>query len=82
MPRPRISVRPIEPSGRTWIMSSATPFGAGTDAVLVYMVGSLGDTVITIPALRAVVRGCGEALEETETLQKVQASVASRRPPR
>jgi len=32
--------------------------------------------------LRAVVRGCGEALEETETLQKVQAAVASRRPPR
>ena len=32
--------------------------------------------------LWAVVRGCGEALEETETLQKVQASVVSRRPPR
>jgi rod shape-determining protein MreB len=32
--------------------------------------------------LRAVVRGCGEALEEAETLQKVQASVATRRPPR
>ncbi|MSQ42466.1 MAG: rod shape-determining protein [Dehalococcoidia bacterium] len=32
--------------------------------------------------LWAVVRGCGEALEETETLQKVQALVASRRPPR
>jgi rod shape-determining protein MreB len=32
--------------------------------------------------LRAVVRGCGEALEEAETLQKVQAAVASRRPPR
>lgn len=32
--------------------------------------------------LRAVVRGCGEALEETETLQKVQAAVANRRAPR
>ncbi len=32
--------------------------------------------------LRAVVRGCGEALEETETLQKVQAAVATRRRPR
>ena len=32
--------------------------------------------------LRTVVRGCGEALEETATLQKVQAAVASRRPPR
>ena len=32
--------------------------------------------------LRAVARGCGEALEETETLQKVQAAVASRRQPR
>jgi rod shape-determining protein MreB len=32
--------------------------------------------------LRTVVRGCGEALEETETLQKVQAAIASRRPPR
>ncbi len=32
--------------------------------------------------LRAVVRGCGEALEEAETLHKVQAAVASRRPPR
>ena len=32
--------------------------------------------------LRAVVRGCAEALEEAETLQKVQAAVASRRPPR
>jgi len=32
--------------------------------------------------LRAVVRGCAEALEEAETLQKVQATVASRRPPR
>ncbi len=32
--------------------------------------------------LRAVVRGCGEALEETETLQKVQAAVVGRRPPR
>jgi rod shape-determining protein MreB len=32
--------------------------------------------------LRAVARGCGEALEETETLQRVQAAVASRRPPR
>jgi len=32
--------------------------------------------------LRTVVRGCAEALEEAETLQKVQAAVASRRPPR
>jgi rod shape-determining protein MreB len=32
--------------------------------------------------LRTVVRGCGEALEEAETLQKVQAAIASRRPPR
>ncbi len=32
--------------------------------------------------LRAVVRGCGEALEETETLQKVQAAVVTRKPPR
>ena len=32
--------------------------------------------------LRAVVRGCGEALEEAETLQKVQAAVATRKPPR
>ena len=32
--------------------------------------------------LRSVVRGCAEALEEADTLQKVQAAVASRRPPR
>ncbi len=32
--------------------------------------------------LRAVVRGCGEALEEAETLQKVQAAVVTRKPPR
>jgi rod shape-determining protein MreB len=32
--------------------------------------------------LRAVVRGCGDALEETETLQKVQAAIANRRAPR
>ena len=32
--------------------------------------------------LRAVVRGCGEALEETATLERVQSAVASRRPPR
>lgn len=32
--------------------------------------------------LRSVVRGCAEALEEAETLQKVQAAVANRRPPR
>ncbi|MEX2445888.1 MAG: rod shape-determining protein [Dehalococcoidia bacterium] len=32
--------------------------------------------------LRTVVRGCADALEEAETLQKVQALVASRRPPR
>ena len=30
--------------------------------------------------LRCVVRGCADALEETETLQKVQSAVASRRP--
>ena len=30
--------------------------------------------------LRTVVRGCGDSLEEAETLQKVQAVVASRRP--
>ncbi len=32
--------------------------------------------------LRSVVRGCAEAIEEAETLQKVQAAVANRRPPR
>jgi rod shape-determining protein MreB len=32
--------------------------------------------------LRAVVRGCGEALEEAETLQKVQAAVVTRKAPR
>ncbi len=32
--------------------------------------------------LRAVVRGCGETLEEADTLQKVQSAVVSRRPPR
>ena len=32
--------------------------------------------------LRAVVRGSAEALEEAETLQKVQAAVVARRPPR
>ena len=32
--------------------------------------------------LRAVVRGCGEALEDAGTLQKVQAAVSSRRAPR
>jgi rod shape-determining protein MreB len=32
--------------------------------------------------LRAVVRGCGEALEEAETLHKVQAAVVTRKPPR
>jgi rod shape-determining protein MreB len=37
---------------------------------------------VTEDALRTVVRGCAEALEETETLQRVQAAVASRRPPR
>lgn len=37
---------------------------------------------VTESPLRAVVRGCGEALEEAETLEKVQAAVASRRPPR
>ncbi|MEI7926594.1 MAG: rod shape-determining protein MreB, partial [Chloroflexota bacterium] len=37
---------------------------------------------VTEDPLRTVVRGCAEALEEAETLQKVQAAVASRRPPR
>ena len=32
--------------------------------------------------LRSVVRGCAEALEEAETLQKVHAVVASRRAPK
>jgi rod shape-determining protein MreB len=32
--------------------------------------------------LRAVVRGCGETLEEADTLQRVQSAVVSRRPPR
>jgi len=37
---------------------------------------------VTEDPLRTVVRGCAEALEEAETLQKVRAAVASRRPPR
>ena len=37
---------------------------------------------VTEDPLRTVVRGCADALEEAETLQKVQAAVASRRPPR
>ncbi len=37
---------------------------------------------VTEDPLRTVVRGCAEALEEAETLEKVQAAVASRRPPR
>ena len=37
---------------------------------------------VTESPLRAVVRGCGEALEEAATLEKVQSAVASRRPPR
>lgn len=37
---------------------------------------------VTEDPLRTVVRGCAEALEEAETLHKVQAAVASRRPPR
>jgi len=37
---------------------------------------------VTEDALRTVVRGCAEALEEAETLERVQASVANRRPPR
>ncbi len=37
---------------------------------------------VTEDPLRTVVRGCAEALEEAETLQKVSAVVASRRPPR
>lgn len=32
--------------------------------------------------LRAVVRGCAAALEEADTLQRVQSTVVSRRPPR
>jgi rod shape-determining protein MreB len=32
--------------------------------------------------LTSVVRGCGEALEETQMLSKVQASLATRKPPR
>ncbi len=39
-------------------------------------------TYVAEDPLRAVVRGCAEALEETSTLQRVQAAVASRRPPR
>lgn len=39
-------------------------------------------TYVAEDPLRAVVRGCAEALEETATLQRVQAAVASRRPPR
>ena len=39
-------------------------------------------TYVAEDPLRAVVRGCAEALEEAETLQKVQAAVATRRPPR
>ena len=38
-------------------------------------------TYVAEDPLRAVVRGCAEALEETATLQKVQAAVATRRPP-
>ena len=37
---------------------------------------------VTEDPLRTVVRGCAEALEEADTLQKVQASVSSRRAPR
>ena len=39
-------------------------------------------TYVTDDPLRAVVRGCAEALEETTTLEKVQTAVAMRRPPR
>lgn len=39
-------------------------------------------TYVAEDPLRAVVRGCAEALEEATTLQKVQAAVAMRRPPR
>ena len=39
-------------------------------------------TYVAEDPLRAVVRGCAEALEEATTLQKVQAAVATRRPPR
>ena len=39
-------------------------------------------TYVAEDPLRSVVRGCAEALEETATLQRVQAAVASRRPPR
>jgi rod shape-determining protein MreB len=37
---------------------------------------------VTDEPLRAVVRGCAIALEEADTLQRVQAAVANRRPPR
>ena len=37
---------------------------------------------VTEDPLHMVVRGCADALEEAETLQKMQAAVASRRPPR
>ena len=39
-------------------------------------------TYVAEDPLRSVVRGCAEALEEATTLQKVQAAVAMRRPPR
>ncbi|MCY4615802.1 MAG: rod shape-determining protein, partial [Chloroflexi bacterium] len=39
-------------------------------------------TYVADDPLRSVVRGCAEALEEATTLQKVQAAVAMRRPPR
>jgi len=37
---------------------------------------------VTDDPLRTVVRGCAEALEEAETLQKVQSAVSARRAPR
>jgi heptosyltransferase-3 len=33
---------------------------AASESVLVYMLGSLGDTIVTIPSLRAVVRAAGD----------------------
>ena len=37
---------------------------------------------VTDDPLRTVVKGCADALEEAETLHKVQSAVANRRPPR
>ena len=37
---------------------------------------------VTEDPLRTVVRGCAEALEEAETLERIQSAIATRRPPR